>query len=86
MKCFKRAKDNAAGSTITIENEVEMDEKEDKGEILVKTAHDLVDKFLELFDSSSLKNIKPDRTLQTGKRKISKVSCCHRREAWSHLE
>ena len=30
MKCFKRVKDNVAASTITIENEVEMDKKEEK--------------------------------------------------------
>ena len=30
MKCFERAKDNVVASTITIENEVEMDEKEKK--------------------------------------------------------
>ena len=73
MKCFKRAKDNVAASTITSENEVEMDEKKQKDEISVETARDLVNKFLELFDFS-LKNIKPDRTLQTGKKKISKVT------------
>ena len=30
MKYFKRVKDNVAASTITIENEVEMDKKEEK--------------------------------------------------------
>ena len=74
MKCFKRAKDNVAASTITIESEVEVDEKEEKDKISFETAHDLVDKSLELFDCSPLKNVKPDRTLQTGKRKISKVT------------
>ena len=74
MKCFKRAKDNVAASTITIKNEVEMDEKEQKDKISVETAHDLVDKSLELFDCSPLKNVKPNRTLQTGRRNISKVT------------
>ena len=36
MKCFKRARDNVAASTITIENEVQMDEKVEKDEISVK--------------------------------------------------
>ena len=51
-----------------------MDEKEEKDKISVETAHDVVDKSLELFDCSPLKNIKPDRTLKIGKRKISKVT------------
>ena len=54
--------------------EVEMDEKEEKDEISVKTSHDLVDKSLELFDCSLLKIVKPNRSFQTGKRKISKVT------------
>ena len=70
MKCFKRAKYNVVASTITVVNEVEMDEKEEKDEISVET----VNKSLELFDCSPLKNVKPDRTLQIGKRKISKVT------------
>ena len=74
IKCFERKKDNVATYIITIENKVEMDEKQEKDKIAVKTAHDQVDKSLELFDSSSLKNVKPDRTFQTGKRKISKVT------------
>ena len=49
-KCFKRAKDNVAASTITIENKVEMDEKEKKDKISVEIAHNVVDKSLELFD------------------------------------
>ena len=73
MECFKRAKDNVAASTITIENEVEIDEKEEEDEISAETGHNVVDKSLELFDCSPLKNVKPDRTLQTGKREISKV-------------
>ena len=60
MECFKRAKDNVAASTITTENEVEMDEKEEKDEISVETAHDAVTKSLELFDCSPLKNVKPE--------------------------
>ena len=36
MKCFKRARDNVAASTITIENEVQMNEKVEKDEISVK--------------------------------------------------
>ena len=55
IKCFKRVKDNVAASTITIENEVEMDEKEEKDQISAKTAHNLVDKSLELFACSPLK-------------------------------
>ena len=74
MKYFERTKDNVATYIITIENKVEMDEKEEKDKISVKTAHNHVHKSLELFDSSSLKNVKPDRTLQRGKRKISKVT------------
>ena len=74
MKCFERAKDNVVTSTITIDNEVEMDKKEEKEEISVKTAPNVVDKSLELFDCSPLKNVKPDRTLQIGERKISKVT------------
>ena len=74
MKCFKRTKDNVAASTITIKNEVEMDEKKKKDEIPLETAHDLVGKSLELFDCPLLKNIKPDRTLRTGKKKINKVT------------
>ena len=73
MECFKRAKDNVAASTITTENEVEIDEKEEEDEISTETGHNVVDKSLELFDCSPLKNVKPDRTLQTGKREISKV-------------
>ena len=60
MKYFKSGKDNVAASTSTIKYSV-------------ATAHDLVDKSLVLFDCSPLKNVKPDRTLQTGKRKISNV-------------
>ena len=74
MKCFKRAKDNVAASAITIENEVEIDEKEEKDKISAETSHNLVNKSFELFDCSSLKNVKPDRTLQTGKRKMRKVT------------
>ena len=74
MKCFIRAKDNVAAFTITIENEVKMDEKEEKDEISVETVYDLVNKSLELFDCSPLNNVKPDRRLQTGNRKISKVT------------
>ena len=55
MKGFERAKDNVVASTITIENEIEMDEKEAKGEISVKTAPSAVDKSLEQFDCSPLK-------------------------------
>ena len=36
MKCFKRARDNVAASTITIKNEVQTDEKVEKDEISVK--------------------------------------------------
>ena len=71
MKYFKRDKDNVAASTITIENEVEIDEKDEKDEISVETAHDVVNKSSELFDCSPLKNVKPNRILQ---RKISKVT------------
>ena len=66
MKCFEKAKDNVVASTITSENEVEMDEKEKKDKISVKTAPNIVDKSLELFDCSPLKNAKPDRILQIG--------------------
>ena len=75
MKCFERAKDNVAASNITIENEVEMDEKEEKDEISIETAFDVVDKSLQLFDCSPIKHVcQPDRTLQIGKWKISKVT------------
>ena len=57
-----------------MENEFEMDEKKEKHKISVKTAHDLVDKSLYLFDCSPLKNVKPDRTLQIRKRKISNLT------------
>ena len=50
-----------------IESEVEVDKKEEKDKTSVKTAHNLVDKSYELFDCSPLKNVKPDRTLQTVK-------------------
>ena len=64
MKCFERAKDNVVASTITIENEVEMDEKEEKDEISVETALDVVDKSLQLSDCSPLKHVcQPERTL-----------------------
>ena len=46
MSIFKRVKDNVAASTITIENVVEMYEKEKKDEITIQNAHDLVDKSL----------------------------------------
>ena len=69
MKCYERAKDNVVASTITIKNEVEMDGKEDKDKISVKTAPNVVDKSLELFDCSPLKNVKPDRTLEIEERK-----------------
>ena len=49
MKCFKRAKDNIAASTITIESEVEMDEKEEKDEISVKTSHSVVNNLWSCF-------------------------------------
>ena len=42
--------------------------------ISVKTAPNVVDKSLELFDCSPLKNVKPDRILQIGEKKISKVT------------
>ena len=74
MKCFERAKDNVVDSTITIKNEAEMDEKEQKDKISAKTALNVVGKSLELFDCSPLKNVKPDRTLQIGERNISKVT------------
>ena len=51
-----------------------MDEKEEKDKISVETAQDLVNKSLELFDCSHLKNVKPDKNLQTVKRKIIKVT------------
>ena len=70
MKCFKTAKDVPA-STIIIENEVEMNEKV---KISVKTTLKLANKSLELFDCSPIKTVKPDRTLQIGKMKISKVT------------
>ena len=72
MKCLKRAKDNAA-SVDTVENDIEM-EKEENEKISVETAHEIVDNSLELFDCSPLKNVKSDRTLQTGKRKITKMT------------
>ena len=40
----------------------------------LKKPHNLVDKSLKLFDCYPLKNVKPDRTLQTGKTKISKMT------------
>ena len=73
MKCLKRAKDNAATSVDTVENDTEM-EKEENDKISVETAHEIVDNSLELFDCSPLKNVKSDRTLQTGKRKITKMT------------
>ena len=90
MKYFKRAKDNVAASTITFQNEVEMDEKQEKDKISVKTAHDLVNKSLELSNCSPLKNIKPDRTLQTEKRRISKVTNAFNKTVaistwWAHI-
>ena len=73
MKYLKRAKDNAATSVDNVENDTEM-EKEEHDKISVETAHEIVDKPLELFDCSPLKNVKSDRTLQTGKRKITKMT------------
>ena len=49
---------------ITTENEVEMDKKEEKDKISVETVQNVVNKSLELFDCSSLKNVKPDRTFK----------------------
>ena len=46
----------------------------EKEEISVETTCDIADKLLELLDCSPLKNVKSDRTLQRGKRKISKVT------------
>ena len=40
----------------------------------METAHNVVNKSLELSDCSPLKNVKPDRILQVGERKISKVT------------
>ena len=72
MKCFKRSQDNAT-STITVENKVEIDEKEEKDKISVKTAHNLVNKSMELFDCFPLKNVKPDRTFKQGKGRSAKL-------------
>ena len=70
MKCFKRAKDSLAASTIIYyPNEVEMDEKMEKDKISVKTVDNLVDKSLGLFDCPPLKNAKADKTLKQGKEK-----------------
>ena len=52
----------------------EKQEQEEKDEISVETANNVVDKSLGLFDCSPLKNVKPDRTLQIGKKKIRKVT------------
>ena len=53
----------------TTENEVEKDDKEEKDKISVKTAPNVVNKSLELFDCSPpLKNVKPHRTLQIAER------------------
>ena len=49
IKYFKRSKDVAA-STITFKNEFQINEKEEKEKISVKTAHDVLDKSLELLD------------------------------------
>ena len=69
MKCFKRTKDNIAASIITIKNEGDMDEKEEKDKTSAETAYDLVHKSLELFGCSPIK-----MSLQARKRKISKVT------------
>ena len=45
-----------------------------KDEMSVETACNIVEKSLELFDCSPLKNVKSVTTLQTGKRKISSVT------------
>ena len=45
----------------------------EKDQISVETACNIVEKSLGLFDCSPLKNVKSDRTLLTGKRKISNV-------------
>ena len=57
MKCFKRTKDNIAASIITIKNEGDMDEKEEKDKTSAETAYDLVHKSLELFGCSPIKNV-----------------------------
>ena len=46
----------------------------EKDEISVEMAFNIAEKSLELFDCSPLKNVKSDRTFQTGKRKISSVT------------
>ena len=51
-----------------------MDENEGQNKISVDIIHNLVNKSLELFDCSPQKSVKPERTLQTGKSKISKVT------------
>lgn len=46
----------------------------EENEISVETAHEIANKSLEFLDCSPLKNVKTDRALQAGKRKISKVT------------
>ena len=77
MKCLKRAKDSDSEDNFpkdnvneTCESDIEME----KDEVSIETACNSVEKSLELFDCSPLKNVKSDGTLQNVKRKISSVT------------
>lgn len=75
-KCCQKAKDTITpdtdGPTTDVPADIEMMTEEN--EISVETAHEIANKSLEFLDCSPLKNVKTDRALQAGKRKISKVT------------
>ena len=77
IMCLKRAKDSDSEDNIPKNNANEICENGvnmEKDEISVEMACNIVEKSLELFDCSPLKNVKSDRTIQTGNRKISSVT------------
>ena len=77
MKCLKRGKDSDSEDNVpkdSVNENCESDIDIEKDEISVEMAFNIVEKSLELFGCSLLKNVKSDRAFQTGKRKISSVT------------
>ena len=78
IKWLKRAKNSDSEDNVPKDNVNEIYKSNvdmEKDQISVETACNIVEKSLGLFDCSPLKNVKLDRTLLTGKRKISNVKC-----------
>ena len=77
MKCLKRAEDSDSEDNVPKDNVNEICESDigmEKDKISFETACNITEKCLELLDCSPLKNVKSNRALQTGKRKIRSVT------------